>query len=173
MREHIAAPAVSCILTLAIACAPAPEQEEPAVEEAVSAEADVAAIHALMDRWAEGLNNEDTDAMLSLFTPGTAFMPPDEPAITGTEALRSWFDASFAEEGALEYSIQTDEVKVSGDWAAGRGTYTFSSAVEEGEPVTNSGKWIILYERGADGSWRSASLVWNFDAPQPSEGRSP
>ncbi len=170
MRDHIAAPAVSCILTLAIACAPAPEQEQPAVEEAVSTEADVAAIHALMDRWAEGLNNEDTDAMLALFTPGTVFMPPDEPAITGTEAVRSRFDAQFAEEGTVEYSIQTDEVKVAGDWAAGRGTYTFSSASEEGEPVTNSGKWIILYERGADGSWRSASLVYNFDAPQPSEG---
>ncbi len=43
MREHIAAPVVSCILTLAIACAPAPEQEAPAMEEAVSMEADVAA----------------------------------------------------------------------------------------------------------------------------------
>ena len=173
MREHIAAPAVSVVLALAIACAPAPEQEEPAVEEAVSAEADVAAIHALMDRWAEGLNNEDTDAMLSLFTPGTVFMPPDVPAITGTEAVRSWFEETFAGEGAFEYSVQTDDVKVAGDWAAGRGTYTFSSASEEGEPTTNSGKWIILYERGADGSWRSASLVWNTDAPQPSEGGSP
>ena len=167
MRAHIAAPAVSCILTLAIACAPASEQEEPAIEEAVSTEADVAAIHAVMDRWAEGLTNQDTDAMLSLFTTGTVFMPPDQPAITGKEAVRGWFDALFAG-GTVEYSIQADEVKVAGDWAGGRGTYTFSSASEEGEPVTNSGKWIILYERGADGSWRSASLVWNTDAPQPS-----
>lgn len=159
--------AVSFLLILAAACAPPPaEQGEPA-EEAVATAADVEAIRGVMDQWTLALNTEDTDAMMALLTEGTHHMAPNEPGLTGQAPVRGWFDAMFAEEGAPVFSIQTEEVRVAGDWAVGRGSYSFTVAAEGAEPMTVPGKWMIIYERGADGAWRAASTIWNLDVPEP------
>ncbi len=133
----------------------------------MSTEADVEAIRGVMDRWTMGLNAEDTDAMLALLTDGTNHMGPNEPAISGHAAVGGWFDAMFAGEGAPVFSIETGEVRVAGDWAVGRGIYSFTVTDEGGESESVPGTWMIIFERGADGAWRSASTIWNLDVPEP------
>ena len=157
----------SLLCFLAVACAPPAEQAEPSGGEAVSTEADVEAIHAVMDRWTTGLNTEDTDAMLALLTDDTNHMAPNEPALSGHAAAGGWFDEMFAGEGAAVFTIKTGEVRVAGDWAVGRGTYSFNAPQEGGEEATVSGKWVIIFERGADEAWRAASTIWNLDVPEP------
>ncbi len=157
----------SLLCFLAVACAPPAEQAESSGAETVSTEADVEAIRGVMDRWTTGLNAEDTDAMLALLTDGTNHMGPNEPAISGHAAVGGWFDAMFAGEGAPVFAIETDEVRVAGDWAVGRGVYSFTVPAEDGESATVPGKWMIIFERGADGAWRAASTIWNLDVPEP------
>jgi len=157
----------SLLCFLAVACAPPAEQAEPSGGEAVSTEADVEAIHAVMERWTIGLNTEDTGAMLALLTDNTNHMGPNEPAISGHAAVSLWFETMFAGEGAPVFTIETGEVRVAGDWAVGRGSYSFTAPQEGGEEATVPGKWIIIFERGADGAWRSASTIWNLDVPEP------
>ena len=153
---------------LAVACAPPAEQEEPSGEQAMTTEADVAAIRDVMDRWTIALNTEDTDAMLALLTEDTQHLGPNEPALRGHAAVGSWFDAMFAEEGAPVFSIETTDVRVASDWAVGQGVYSWTVPAEGGEEMTVPGKWMILFERGADGAWRAASTIWNLDVPEPS-----
>jgi len=157
----------SLLCFLAVACAPPAEQAESSGGEAVSTEADVAAIRGVMDRWTAGLNSEDTGAMLAVLTDDTNHMGPNEPAISGHAAVGGWFDAMFAGEGAPVFSIETGEVRVGGDWAVGRGVYSFTVTAEDGESATVPGKWMIIFERGADGAWRAASTIWNLDVPEP------
>jgi uncharacterized protein (TIGR02246 family) len=152
---------------LTVACAPPAEQAESSEGEAVSTEADVEAIRGVMDSWTIGLNTEDTGAMLALMTDNTNHMGPNEPALSGHGAVGGWFDATFAEEGAPVFAIETNEVRVAGDWAVGRGTYSFAVTAEDGESATVPGKWMIIFERGADGAWRAASTIWNLDVPEP------
>lgn len=165
-RAHLSAVSLSCLVAIAAACSRPAEQQAPA-EEAVSTAADADAIRAVMDQWAVALNAEDTDAMMALLTENTHHLAPNEPALTGQGPVRGWFDAMFAEEGAPVFSIQTDEVRVAGDWAVGRGTYSFTVGAEGAEPMTVPGKWMIIFERGADGNWRAASTIWNLDVPEP------
>jgi len=157
----------SLLCFLAVACAPPAEQAEPSGGEAVSTEADVEAIHAVMERWTVALNTESTDGMLALLTDDTNYMSPNESVIVGQAAVRSWLDGLFAGEGAVEFTIDAVEVRVAGDWAVGRGTYTSTAPAEGGESATVPGKWIIIYERGADGAWRGASTIWNIDVEGP------
>jgi uncharacterized protein (TIGR02246 family) len=152
---------------LAVACAPPAEQAESSGGEAVSTEADVEAIRGVMDSWTVGLNTEDTGAMLALLTDNTNHMGPNEPALSGHADVGGWFDATFAEEGAPVFAIETNEVRVAGDWAIGRGVYSFTVTAEDGESATVPGKWMIIFERGADGAWRAASTIWNLDVPEP------
>jgi uncharacterized protein (TIGR02246 family) len=133
----------------------------------VSTEADVEAIHGVMERWTAGLNSEDSDAMMALLTEDTNHLGPNEPAIGGRAAAGGWFDAMFAEAGAPVFAIEMVEVRVAGDWAVGRGIYSFTVTAEDGESATVPGKWMIIFERGADGAWRAASTIWNLDVPEP------
>jgi uncharacterized protein (TIGR02246 family) len=158
--------AVAFFLLLGAACSPPAEQAEPSSEATVSTEADVEAITAVMGQWAAALNAEDTDAMMMLHTEGTVQLPPNEPPTEGKDAVRAWFDAMFAAEGAPAFAIQTGEVRVAGDWAVGRGSYSWTASTEEGT-MTVPGKWMILFERGADGAWRAANTIWNIDVPEP------
>jgi uncharacterized protein (TIGR02246 family) len=157
----------SLLSFLAVACAPPAEQAEPSGGEAVSTEADVEAIRGVMDRWTAGLNTEDTDAMMALLTDNTNHMAPNEPAISGHAAVSGWFDQMFAGEGAPVFTLETGEVRVAGDWAVGRGIYSFTVTAEDGESATVPGKWMIIFERGTDGAWRAASTIWNLDVPEP------
>ena len=156
----------SLVCFFAIACAPAEQAETAApAQEPVSTEADEAAIREVMDRWTEYLNTESTDGMMRILTENTNHMGPNEPMLIGQADVRAWFDAIFEPEGAAEFTITTAEVRVAGDWAVGRGSYTSTAPDESGEPATVPGKWVIIFDRGADGAWRAASTIWNIDVP--------
>jgi len=54
------------VLALAVACASPAEEQEPAVAEAVSMEADIEAIRDWVDAYVVAINAADTDAWLAL-----------------------------------------------------------------------------------------------------------
>jgi len=58
-----------------------------------------------------------------------------------------------------------EDIQVSGDWAFLRLSFTDSITPKAGgETTANVGKWVLIFERQADGSWRIATEIWNSDA---------
>ncbi|MCH7570016.1 MAG: nuclear transport factor 2 family protein, partial [Deltaproteobacteria bacterium] len=92
MRSHLR---VLALLSLSVAfamCAPASE-EEPEAEATV--EADLEAIGGLREVYAAAVNAGDVDRLTDSFTEDAVVMPPNEPVVTGYEAIESWFEANF------------------------------------------------------------------------------
>jgi ketosteroid isomerase-like protein len=59
-----------------------------------------------------------------------------------------------------------DEIRVTGDWAYSRYSYTWIlTPVPGGESVEVSGKGIWIVQRQPDGSWKIAREIWNNDKP--------
>ena len=50
-----------------------------------------------------------------------------------------------------------------GDLAFARGTYSWTVRVGEGEPVSDTGKWLTIGRRQADGTWLLSQDIWNSD----------
>jgi uncharacterized protein (TIGR02246 family) len=162
------------VLAATIACAPAADEGELAAGDVVStevdAEADLAAIDAMRGSFAEAVSAGDVDGMMIGYAEDAVQMPPNEPALTGKEAIRARNQANADEyEMALENPVE--EIVVKGDWAILRGTYVFSGTPKaDGEPIQDTGKYMVTWRRQADGSWRVAHEIWNSDNPSPEGG---
>lgn len=102
------------------------------------------------------------------YTADAIVLPPNGEAIRGREALLA-FNESFPPYEELQFSHV--EMDGAGDMAYVYGTYTMIMAAAEGEdPVEDHGKYIEIWKRQADGSWKVALDIFNSDLPLPEMG---
>ncbi len=133
-------------------------------------EADVAALRSLDTSYAEAILNEDADAIAALYAEDAVEMPPNAPANVGREAIRAWYaTAVFAAADYDDFAITPGEIDGVNGLAFNRGSYAFTT-VSPGmtEPVTTTGKYLVIARKQPDGSWLWTADIWNADAPQPS-----
>ena len=73
---------------------------------------------------------------------------------------------------AAEFSVTWEatrvEVSAAGDLAYSMGTYEYSLKDAEGNPVSGKGKFVDIWKKQADGSWKAAVGIGNSDQPSPS-----
>jgi uncharacterized protein (TIGR02246 family) len=127
--------------------------------------ADVRAIKRSSADWDDAWNAGDIDALLALYTNDAVVMGPNEPAVTGREAMRARFRSYFdIYDDRTKSSLE--DVRVSGDLAVVRGSYTdVSSPRTGGTPIDEKGKWISVYQRQPDESWRILWEMTSSDLP--------
>ncbi len=124
--------------------------------------ADETAIRKLpIDDWCSAEATRDLDAKLRLFTADAVLMAPGGQTVVGQQAIRAWHEAAW-QENTNECSGTVDEVQVQGDWGFARGTFTAVLApTSGGAPIQESGKFINIVRRQADGSWKLTRVIWN------------
>lgn len=55
-----------------------------------------------------------------------------------------------------------------GDWGFDRGTYHHTMTPKAGgAPISGNGKYLWLYQRQPDGSWKLSRVIWNSSDPPP------
>ena len=98
-----------------------------------------------------------------LFLQDGVVYPPNQPAVKGREAIRAWL-ATFPP--ITEFKLH--HVKVDGceDLAYALGIYTMTIAPPGAPaPVQDSGKFVSVVRRQADGRWLLAVDMFNSDLP--------
>ncbi len=131
--------------------------------------ADADAILALEAAWDTAHNAGEIAALVALYAADAMKLSANEPAQTGTEAIR----ADFEEEAAtstINGSGPVRGLEVGGDWAYAWGTWSETSTNKKsGETGQNSGKWVNVLRRTGDG-WKIYLDIGNGDAPGPAGG---
>lgn len=168
MRVHAAGAVLTGFLAATLACAPAADEGEPAGD-VVTTEVDMEAIDAMRGAFAEAVSAGDVDGMMIGYAEDAVQMPPNEPALTGKEAIRARSQAN-ADQYEMALENPAAEIVVKGDWAILRGTYVFSGTPKaDAEPIQDTGKYMVTWRRQPDGSWLVAHEIWNSNNP-PTEG---
>jgi uncharacterized protein (TIGR02246 family) len=133
--------------------------------EKVDVESDIAAIKELWKQYEAAEISGDIDLWISLWTDDGIRMPPNTPAVFGKERIRetvqSFFDRVVNGYYTIKFTVKSEEIRVTGDWAFARGTYTFSSSNTAGETIKRTGKLLSILERQADGSWKLTHQIYN------------
>jgi ketosteroid isomerase-like protein len=62
-----------------------------------------------------------------------------------------------------EFKAEPVEIEGRGDLAYARGIFSWTFRVAEGEPFSDTGKWIAIWRRQADGSWLLSHDIWDSD----------
>jgi ketosteroid isomerase-like protein len=62
-------------------------------------------------------------------------------------------------------SAKTEDVMVSGDLAVETGTFAWTLQPKSGAEVKDKGKYLTVWKRQADGSWKIVRDIDNSDLP--------
>lgn len=110
--------------------------------------------------------SQDWDAYAQTYYAADAtVLPPNQTAIQGHAAIAD-FLRGFPPMSSFE-STKVD-MQGAGDLAYVYGTYRMTLQVPAG-PAADEGKYIEVWKRQADGSWKVAYDIFNSDLPPTSE----
>ncbi len=106
----------------------------------------------------------DVDSLVSIFAEDAWQMPPNNPALVGREAIRTYWREALAW-GKWDFKLQVQKVDVSGPLAVERGKYILKFTAGPGAPpgmpsFEDRGNYLVHWRREPDGQWRLAA-----DAP--------
>lgn len=128
-------------------------------------DADVAAIEELRTEFVAAILSGDAAAVAALYTEDGMELPPNEAAREG----RAGIEAAMEADGTVTaFQLTGLEVDGQGDLAYDRGTYSATVSIEGmPEPMSDSGKYIVIVRKQADGSWLLSRAIWNSNTPLP------
>ena len=145
------------LLCLSFSCQQADKGNEMS---AVDVEADVAAIKRLSNQVIKAFNEGDIEAYMDTIAENAVFMPPNEPALIGKDAIRNWYDFDTLN---FDMTITVDEIEVQGDWAFQRSHWKGDWIEHDTREKTKiESKTINIFRRQPDGSWKNSHSIWNF-----------
>jgi uncharacterized protein (TIGR02246 family) len=100
----------------------------------------------------------DAEAIGALHTPGAVLLPPGSSTINGRAAIVEFWNGAFSQ-GTGTMDFATEEVVARDDMAYERGTYSFAAGGQ-----SETGKFLAVWLRGADGVWRIHRDAWSSNA---------
>lgn len=131
-------------------------------------ERDVESIRELEDKAREAAKAKDLDQYVSFYADDAVLLWPRAPMITGRDAIRE-FMRVFLSMPDFSLSFETAQVKVSqaGDFAYTYGTNKVTLVDANGKKMKDSGKYLTVYRKQPDGTWKVMADMGNSDLPTP------
>lgn len=124
-----------------------------------------AAVKQIADDYVKAVRAGDAKAVAALYTETATEMPPNQPAVKGRVAIEQYYQKDFTSPTKLtNFSLAHIETQEAGDTAYDVGTYQQSITPAGGQPITDTGKYVVIAKRTA-GAWRIAYVIYNSDRP--------
>jgi uncharacterized protein (TIGR02246 family) len=126
---------------------------------------DAKTLAALDDEWSKAAATRDAERVASFYADDAVAYPPGEPLSKGREAAKKVWAAYFAEESfKISWKSAHAEVAESGELGFTSGPYEASYNGPDGKPVQEKGKFLCIWRKQADGSWKATHDMWNADS---------
>jgi uncharacterized protein (TIGR02246 family) len=151
---------------IAIGCSTAPTPAATPVAAPDTRAADVQAVKDLEAAWVKDAATKDAAKWASYFTDDGAGLYPGAPTATGKEALKTAMTPMLADPNfALTFASTHTEASKGGDMVYSYGTYSMTMTnPKTKKPVTDHGKFLTVYTKQADGSWKAVADAFNSDS---------
>jgi uncharacterized protein (TIGR02246 family) len=135
---------------------------------------DVSAVKAAIKtdetKWNDQFKAKDLEALVGHYADDAYFVAPGvKPANGATEIRKTYSDGLNDAAFAISFSSDKIDVAGSGDMAYARGRFTEKYTDPKTQKVmTDSGSYLTVYRKQADGSWKS---VEDFAAADPDSAK--
>lgn len=118
----------------------------------------------LDDQWSQSAATRNADSVASYYALSAIAYAPSEPAAIGQEAAKKVWASYFAD-STFSISWQTDHAGVakSGDLGFTAGSYQDSFKGPDGKLVNEKGKYVCVWAKQSDGTWKAIHDIWNAD----------
>jgi ketosteroid isomerase-like protein len=134
----------------------------------VDVEAERTAIRTADAAWSTAIGTKSTDEFMTLVAADATILPPNGPAVTGTDAITAWATEMMGLPGfSVSWEPTTVEVAASGDVGYTVGAYQAQMPMPDGTSSPDRGKYTTIWKKQADGLWKVAVDIFNSDLPLP------
>jgi ketosteroid isomerase-like protein len=127
--------------------------------------ADEAALRKLDDEWSKAAGSRDVEKTTSYYSDDAVVMLPNIPTLTGKEPIRTLWKSMLDSDFSGGWKSTKVEVARSGDLAYVSGNYEFNEKDDGGKPITDKGKYLEIWKKQADGSWKCVADMFSSDLP--------
>ena len=129
-------------------------------------DADVRAVHDVEAAWVKDVATKDADKFASYFTDDGAGLYPGAPTLNGKAAIKAGMAPFLADPNfSLTFQSTHAEASKGGDMVYSYGTYTLTMTnPKTKKPATDKGKFLTVFEKQADGSWKAVADTYNSDS---------
>jgi ketosteroid isomerase-like protein len=147
--------ACAAIVLLAAGCVSAPSD---------TSAADAKAIQAKSELWSKAGSTKDSASFCTFYADDATVMIPNEPAFKGMKDIQAVF-TPMMQDPNFKLSFTTDKVEVSGILAYTQGAYSMTTTARTGKPVEDRGKYLTVWKKQTDGTWKALEDIFNTDLP--------
>lgn len=117
-------------------------------------------------QFSEAFNRGDAAGVAALYTEDATLLPPYSEAVQGKQGVQEFFDTGI-KMGQTDLAMTIVDVGGSGDTAYEIGRYTIKIQPEGQETMADTGKYVVVWKRQADGIWKLHLDIWNSSIPMP------
>lgn len=157
MKRALVLAGCIALLSFALAC-----QTQTATD---TRAADESALRELDAQWSKAAGARDLDKSVSYYTDDAVVLPQNGPAANTKTAIRAIWKDMTSPGNATGWKANKVEVAKSGDMAYITGTYELTMNVAGGKPVNDRGKYVAVWKKQTDGTWKCVADTWNTDLP--------
>lgn len=116
-------------------------------------------------QWLEAFNGGDASGVAALYGQNGRMLPPNTDILSGRAAIVPFLQG-FLDTGA-KLSFELIQVYETPEVCTAVGRYEMSLPAGSGGPESDSGKYIEVWVRQADGSWLIEDDIFNSNMPAP------
>lgn len=133
-------------------------------------------VHGIIDRHNANLERwyaaGEIDSVASVFAEDAWQMPPNSPPLVGREAIRQFWSQAV-QWGRWDFTLEAQDVAVSGPMAVERGSYDLGFTPGPDAPpgmpgFEDSGNYLVHWRLEEDGEWRIVADAPVSERPMPS-----
>jgi ketosteroid isomerase-like protein len=126
----------------------------------------VDAIRAADAAWLKTYIEKDVDKSVAFCDEQGSLLWPNSPAATGKNAIAKLTASAFAiQDFKLVWHPDKVGVAHSGDLGYTSGTYDWSYKDASGKTISDKGKYLTVWKKQVDGSWKVLFDMFNTDLP--------
>lgn len=131
-------------------------------------DADVKAIKDMEVAWVKTAATKDADAFVAYYTDDASVLMPNAPIFTGKPAIKESMKPLLSDPNfSLTFMPTRVEVSKSGDMGFTQGPYKMSFSDQRGNKFEDEGKYLTVYKKLADGTWKAVEDTMMSDLPLP------
>ena len=125
-----------------------------------------AKIQGAMDEYSAAVLEGNLERWISIWQEDGVRMPANQPQAVGVEQIKASVAPGFEMFNTDMFNINMDEIQVLGDEAYARGVFSYAMTPKGGgDRIESNGKFLTLFEKQEDGSWKIAVDSFSENAP--------
>jgi len=115
-------------------------------------------------RFVETFNRGDAASLAAMYDTAAVVLAPNAPPMRGRQNIEAFW-AGARQQGFKTVNLEVNSVELIGDHAIELGNYTLVVQPPGRGEMTDRGKYMVVWKRQADGTWKLYLDMFNTSMP--------